>query len=90
VTQDDVLRAIDKLKVLGGGFNLVKVGSQTLVRSVPGELNRDKNKALELAQGRGYISKKQLVEVTCCIVMLWRGQGLCQAAAAFPCQMSST
>ena len=59
-----MLRAIDKLKVLGGGFNVFKVGSQTLVRSVPGELNRDKNQALKLAQGRGYISNKRLSEVS--------------------------
>ena len=34
-----------------------------LVRSVPGELNTDKNEVLRLAQGRGFISKKQLIEV---------------------------
>ena len=42
---------------------LAQVGQQTLVRSVPGELNTDKNEVLRLAQGRGFISKKQLVEV---------------------------
>ena len=40
-----------------------QVGQQTLVRSVPGELNTDKNEVLRLAQGRGFISKKQLIEV---------------------------
>ncbi len=63
VTEDDVLRAIDKLQVLGGGFGVVRVGDRRLVRSVPGELNTDKNQALLLAQGRGYISKRQLTEV---------------------------
>lgn len=33
------------------------------MRSVPGELNTDKNEVLRLAQGRGYISKSQLMEV---------------------------
>ena len=33
------------------------------MRSVPGELNTDKNEVLRLAQGRGCISKKQLIEV---------------------------
>ena len=64
VTEDDVLRAIDKLQVLGGGFGVVRVGDRRLVRSVPGELNTDKNQALLLAQGRGHISKRQLTEVT--------------------------
>ena len=40
-----------------------QVGQQTLVRSVPGELNTDKNEVLRLAQGRGFISKRQLIEV---------------------------
>ncbi|KAK9916099.1 hypothetical protein WJX75_008566 [Coccomyxa subellipsoidea] len=62
VTEDDVLRAIDKLQVLGGGFGVVRVGDRRLVRSVPGELNTDKNQALLLAQGRGHISKRQLTE----------------------------
>ena len=35
------------LQVLGNGFNLVTVGKQQLVRSVPGELNTDTNKVLE-------------------------------------------
>lgn len=26
ITEDDVMRAIDKLKVLGGGFSVMKVG----------------------------------------------------------------
>lgn len=42
---------------------LWQVGQQTLVRSVPGELNTDKNEALRLAQGRGCISKQLLMEV---------------------------
>ena len=33
------------------------------MRSVPGELNTDKNEVLRLAQGRGCISKQQLTEV---------------------------
>ena len=33
------------------------------MRSVPGELNSDKNEALRLAQGAGHISKQQLAEV---------------------------
>lgn len=60
-----MLRAIDKLQCLGGGIGVVRVGERRLVRSVPGELNTDKNQALALAQGRGCISKRQLTEVRC-------------------------
>lgn len=63
MSEDDILRAIGKLKALGSGFQVVKIGSQKLVRSVPGELNTDKSVLLELAQGRGYVSEAQLEQV---------------------------
>ncbi len=34
VSEDDILRAIAKLGVLGGGFAVVKVGERRLVRSL--------------------------------------------------------
>jgi hypothetical protein len=43
-------------QVLGGGLDVVQVGSQTYIRSVPGEFDTDKNKVLELAQQTGCIS----------------------------------
>lgn len=61
VSEDDVVRAIKKLKVLGGGFDMVAVGATSFVRSVPGELNLDKNRVLELAQEPGCLSQPQLV-----------------------------
>eukprot|EP00775_Hariotina_reticulata_P006892 gene6892-7108_t len=56
VSDDDIIRAIKKLKVLGGGIDVLHVGSQTYIRSVPGEFDTDKNKVLELAQQTGCIS----------------------------------
>eukprot|EP01026_Neomeris_dumetosa_P036706 TRINITY_DN29660_c0_g1_i2.p1 TRINITY_DN29660_c0_g1~~TRINITY_DN29660_c0_g1_i2.p1 ORF type:complete len:283 (-),score=27.57 TRINITY_DN29660_c0_g1_i2:239-970(-) len=56
VSEDDIIRAIKKLKVLGGGFDIVKIGDRSFVRSVPGELNLDKNKIIELAQEKGFVS----------------------------------
>ncbi|RID79012.1 hypothetical protein BRARA_A01786, partial [Brassica rapa] len=50
VTEDDCLRAISKLKVLGSGFEVITIGKKKLVRSVPTELNKDHNQILELAQ----------------------------------------
>ncbi|MEE6522260.1 hypothetical protein FKM82_020705, partial [Ascaphus truei] len=35
VSQDDVIRAIKKLKVLGNGFGIIPVGGSYLVQSVP-------------------------------------------------------
>ncbi|KAK1316411.1 hypothetical protein QJS10_CPA05g02293 [Acorus calamus] len=50
VSEDDCLRAINKLKILGSGFEVISVGKKKLVRSVPTELNKDHNEILELAQ----------------------------------------
>lgn len=63
-SEDDVLRAIKKLAVLGNGFDVFTVGKVTYVRSVPGELNMDRNKILELAQEKGVISKKEITDQT--------------------------
>ncbi|KAK2441307.1 hypothetical protein P8452_20148 [Trifolium repens] len=56
VSEDDCLRAISKLKVLGSGFEVISVGKKKLVRSVPTELNKDHNEILELAQGQGFVT----------------------------------
>jgi ESCRT-II complex subunit VPS22 len=64
ITEDDVIRAIKKLKMLGNGFDHVIIGHKSYVRCVPGELNTDKNKVLELAQGKGYVSKQGVIETT--------------------------
>ncbi|KAF6261148.1 subunit of ESCRT-II complex [Scenedesmus sp. NREL 46B-D3] len=60
VSEDDIVRAIRKLKVLGGGIDIVTIGRGTYIRSVPGEFNTDKNKVMELAQAAGYISAAEL------------------------------
>lgn len=57
ISEDDITRAIKKLKVLGGGIDVLSIGSRTYIRSVPGEFNLDKNTVMELAQGTGHISK---------------------------------
>jgi len=53
VQSDDVVRAITKLAVLGDGFQVVKVGKQQMIQSVPGELSLDHTTALEAASGNG-------------------------------------
>ncbi|XP_037080720.1 vacuolar-sorting protein SNF8-like [Pollicipes pollicipes] len=54
VSQDDLLRAISKLRVLGTGFQLLRLaGDRHLVQSVPGELSGDATAVLERAQAAG-------------------------------------
>lgn len=62
VSTDDIVRAIGKLKALGNGFRLVKLGNKNLVQSVPGELSQDKNEALNAAQSAGYTSEEELMQ----------------------------
>ncbi|XP_019636222.1 PREDICTED: vacuolar-sorting protein SNF8-like [Branchiostoma belcheri] len=62
VSNDDLLRAIKKLKVLGSGFTAIPVGGgRYLVQSVPGELNMDHTTVLQLAEGSGFVSESSIV-----------------------------
>ncbi|XP_047317370.1 vacuolar protein sorting-associated protein 22 homolog 1 [Impatiens glandulifera] len=60
VSDDDCLRAISKLKMLGNGFEVISVGKKKLVRSVPTELNKDHNEILELAQAQGFVTVEEV------------------------------
>ncbi|ERN19796.1 hypothetical protein AMTRI_Chr05g70050 [Amborella trichopoda] len=60
ISEDDCLRAISKLKVLGSGFEVISVGKKKLVRSVPTELNKDHNEILELAQAQGFVTVEEV------------------------------
>ncbi|CAG9532732.1 unnamed protein product [Cercopithifilaria johnstoni] len=63
ITTDDILRAVDKLKVLGNGFELVALGSgRFLVQSVPGELNMDDSRVLQLAEDAAYVTKELIMD----------------------------
>ena len=56
VSEDDMARAIKKLRVLGGGFAIIPVGKTRLVQSVPGELNMDHAAVLQKAEvGKGRV-----------------------------------
>lgn len=56
------VRSIKKLKVLGSGFDVISIGRQQYVRSVPGELSLDSNKLLELAQAEGHVSRRGMLQ----------------------------
>lgn len=48
ISQDDLVRAAHKLKILGNGFSIVSVGKgQYMVQSVPGELSMDHSAVLQ-------------------------------------------
>lgn len=53
ISEDDLLRAIEKLQGLGSGFGTVRIGSRLFVRSVPTELSTDSNMLIELAERLG-------------------------------------
>lgn len=50
MSEDDLLRAIEKLSGLGSGFGAVRIGARLFVRSVPTELSTDSNALIELAE----------------------------------------
>ncbi|XP_040293210.1 vacuolar-sorting protein SNF8 [Bufo gargarizans] len=60
VSQDDIIRAIKKLKVLGSGFGIIPVGGSYLVQSVPAELNMDHTVVLQLAEKKGYVTVSEI------------------------------
>ncbi|EFO20346.1 hypothetical protein LOAG_08144 [Loa loa] len=63
ITTDDILRAVDKLKVLGNGFELIPLGSgRFLVQSVPGELSMDDSRVLQLAEDAAYVTKELIMD----------------------------
>jgi ESCRT-II complex subunit VPS22 len=64
VSEDDCLRAIKKLEILGSGFEVLQLGDRRMVRSVPVELREEHNRIMELAQGTGYVTAKEVEEKT--------------------------
>ncbi len=60
VTEDDLARAIKKLRILGGGFAVIPVGKHRLVQSVPGELNMDHTAVL--AKAEVYITSSNSID----------------------------
>lgn len=60
VSIDDMLRAIDKLKVLGEGFCVIPSGANYIVQSVPAELNVDHTRVIQKASETGYLTLSTL------------------------------
>jgi len=60
ISKDDIERAVDKLKTLGNGFQLLNIGNKKMVQSVPCELSSDHTTALGLAQDTAFITPSKL------------------------------
>ncbi|XP_020670403.2 vacuolar-sorting protein SNF8 [Pogona vitticeps] len=60
VSQDDLIRAIKKLKVLGNGFGILPVGGTYLIQSVPAELNMDHTVVIQLAEKKGFVTISEI------------------------------
>jgi len=60
VASDDVLRAVESLKPLGGGFSIIIVGSKKMIRSIPRELSTDQSTVLEAIQIQGFVTVSML------------------------------
>uniref|UniRef100_A0A0N5ANW0 Vacuolar-sorting protein SNF8 n=1 Tax=Syphacia muris TaxID=451379 RepID=A0A0N5ANW0_9BILA len=64
ISTDDILRAVEKIKVLGNGFELIPfVGSgRFMIQSVPGELSMDHSRVLQLAEDSAYVNKELIID----------------------------
>lgn len=56
ISEDDVRRAVEMLRPLGGSYGIVCVGRKEYIRSVPRELSSDQAAVVEAAQVLGYVS----------------------------------
>lgn len=59
-SRDDITRAIKKLRVLGSGFSVLKIGHRQMVQSVPREMNTDTLNILGLAEATAFVTASQL------------------------------
>ena len=53
ISKNDIEVAVKKMKGLGNGFEIIKIGSQKVVQSIPYELSIDHMAIMSLAQGNG-------------------------------------
>lgn len=63
VSQDDILRAIKKLRALGDGFTVIEPANsrgRVLVQCIPGELSMDHTAVLNSLQTRSSFTARQL------------------------------
>nr|QNO39396.1 vacuolar protein sorting 22 [Carpediemonas membranifera] len=64
VSQDDVVRAIDKLELLEGGFKVVEFAGRTLVQSIPADLTDDQTSVMKACGTKAYTTLDELAAET--------------------------
>ena len=60
VSSADVLRAVEKVSVLGNGFRIVQIMGNPMVLSLPIELNKDHEDLINEAQDNGFVSEESM------------------------------
>ncbi|KAK2954714.1 putative Vacuolar-sorting protein SNF8 [Blattamonas nauphoetae] len=50
ISFEDITKAIEKLQILNSGYKMIKIGNQTLIQSIPNDLNPDQQLLMQLAQ----------------------------------------
>jgi ESCRT-II complex subunit VPS22 len=67
ISNDDIIRAVKKLKTLGHGFELIAMGGgRFLIQCVPGELSMDDARVLQLAEENNcYVTRELLMDRLC-------------------------
>lgn len=60
VTIDDIEQAVNALKTLGKGFELVEIAGTKYIRSVPSEMSQDQSLVLEVCEVLGYVTISML------------------------------
>jgi len=56
-SEEDILQAVERLKVLGSGFRLLEIAQQRFVLSVPLEINKDSQELVAEAQRCGCVTE---------------------------------
>lgn len=56
VSNDDIEQAVNALKTLGKGLDLVEIAGTRYIRSVPSEMSQDQSSVLEACQVLGYVT----------------------------------
>jgi ESCRT-II complex subunit VPS22 len=62
IVKEDILRSIDKVKILGSGFRLTNIRQSSFIISVPMEINVDHEILMEVAQSNGGMFSFELLQ----------------------------
>ncbi|KAJ1635033.1 EAP30/Vps36 family-domain-containing protein [Pavlovales sp. CCMP2436] len=61
ISKDDVLCAVGQLRKLGGGYTVLRIGTEEYIRSVPSELDEDGGHVLAMATATAHVTRSQLM-----------------------------